>query len=315
MCIVREGPAVVGVVPFSLTSGWIRGVPARIADLSTNVASYHPELIGTLAAETLLELTFSGREVAEWDVLRINNIPDAGHMAAGVRAWVSRHGYRATVTPGEHSPYVPVQGDWVSFVQSRPKKFRANINRMLRRPSEYGESVMVWFRSEADTDELLRMMLLVERASWKAREGISIADRPSEVDYYRQLLPLLSSKKWLFANVLKLNDQPVAYVLCCLAGGWCGQMKTSFVPDARDCGGAVITASIMQAHESGATEYDFLGNADPHKLRWADAIRPHSNYLITSGSWRGKLIHGMGRLRAISNRAGRGDISRVDIGS
>ncbi len=134
---------------------------------------------------------------------------------------------------------------------------------------------MGWYEADSDTRKLLQEMLEIEARSWKAAEGVAIVAGTPQCAYYERLLPWLAANGALLANVLYVAQRPVAYTLCASWRGWVGQLKTSFVQELRDAGSRVFHSSIERAFENRAREYDFLGDAAPHKLRWADQTRDH----------------------------------------
>lgn len=299
--------ALAGVLPLTARRERVAGVALRALDVGSNFVSYHAEFVTDGGPVELLEAALGGPLRGDWDVLRVLNVPYPSTSADAIERWAASHRFRCLHWRGEESPYIAINTDWADYLGTRGKKFRANVQRALKRPQQQGHSRMAWFEAGADTDRLLADIGTIERASWKAREGLDIPSRERELDYHRRLLPMMSRSGRLLANVLYVEDLPVAYVLCCRARGWVGQMKTSFDLRARDAGSSAIVSSVMRAFELGAVEYDFLGEADPHKLKWTDRIRSHRNYAVYSDTSRGRAA---GVLRSavdrLKKRLGRG---------
>jgi CelD/BcsL family acetyltransferase involved in cellulose biosynthesis len=87
-----------------------------------------------------------------------------------------------------------------------------------------------------------------------------------------------------------VKDQPAAYALCACWKGWVGQLKTSHILELGDAGSRVINSSLQRAFQEGYGEYDFLGDAAPHKLRWTDRTRRHAEYWLFARSMRGRAL-------------------------
>lgn len=286
---VFDDGALVAAIPFSRSRISLRGVPATGIDFGTPLVAYHRELVTRSTDPAMLEVLLETCLREPWDLLRFNDVPLGSPTALALESLARKRACRLAPVAGEHSPYIAIEEDWPAYLRTRSKKFRANVTRALRRPSELGSAEMAWFERGADTDRLLADIVAIERRSWKSVAGVAIPDRDYELDYHRRLLPLLADRGMLLANVLYLDGRPVAYVLCCTASGWVGQLKTSFDSAIKDAGAAVVTSSVMRAFEAGAREYDFLGHADAHKLKWTERVREHRGYLLFANTTLGRL--------------------------
>lgn len=293
-CFTENG-RLVAVLPICSNRERIRGIPVRVARVASSLVSYHEELLSFSDGRQVLHEVLDQRMRGEWDVFRMVNVPYPSRTADAIESWARSRRYRVAVWEGEHSPYLAIDKDWSAYLQAQSKRFRANVKRVMRRPAEFGSAEMRWFERGADTRALLEDMLVVEHASWKQERGVSISSREGELRYHQNLLPFLERRGLLLANVLYANRVPIAYVLCANFNGWVGQLKTSFDARFNDTGASVITASVRRAFELGAAEYDFLGEADEHKLKWTSSIRRHRSYLVigrtpiglalTAGQW------------------------------
>ncbi len=286
--LLVELGADVAIVPLVYRRVLVGGVPMRCLDLCTNVMSYHAELIASGSQERVLATVAQCKDIPRWDVLRLGNLVSPGSSVAA--ADVAGQSLAGVVTyAGEQSPFAGISQGWSALVAGLPKKMRANITRCVRTTEQAGTAGMDWYGKDGDVDRLLADMLEVESRSWKVAENKSIKANTPEAEYYRRLLPWLA-RHGLMANVLRVDNRPAAYVLCATWGGWAGQLKTSFAADVRDAGFRVIQASIERACDTGQREYDFLGDAAPHKLRWTSQIRAHEHKWLFARHWRGRAL-------------------------
>jgi CelD/BcsL family acetyltransferase involved in cellulose biosynthesis len=294
VAVVRDGESV-SIIPFLQRRVTVLGVPVRCVDLCSNVLAYHAEIVTNGSVDRALELFLTDRRVPAWDAVRLGNLPTTGATAQAARSVRAPLISGISVRAGERSPYVPITAPWQDYLKTRPKKLRANITRCDRLMQQAGESGMKWYTTGDDTRELLAEMLEIEKHSWKQDAGISIKDGAPESAYYERLLPWLA-RHGLLANVLFVRERPVAYVLCANWHGWVGQLKTSFSTELRDAGARVIQTSLERAISLGAREYDFLGDAAFHKLRWTDSIRAHEDVWLFSPALRGRAVAQLKRL-------------------
>jgi CelD/BcsL family acetyltransferase involved in cellulose biosynthesis len=295
VALVQEEGRCLAIVPFLLRRRTLAGIPLRCLELCSNVLAYHAEIVAEGDLERALRLLLADRRLPAWDALRLSNVTESGVTARAVRAVADGMDCGVSSRRGERSPYLRIESPWESYLKTRPKKLRSNITRCERIMRDAGESGMTWYEAGSDVSSLLNEMLAVESGSWKSGAGIAIAADSPEAAYYTRLLPWLAQHGML-ANVLYVHGKPSAYALCANWGGWIGQLKTSFSAELRDAGSRVIQASLERAFERGAREYDFLGDAAFHKLRWTESVRPHEDLWMFAPSLRGKMLAGLKRI-------------------
>lgn len=286
----RRDGKLIGVLPMICRKEIVHGLPLRTVDLASNIVSYHPQIVAADSHDAILAAALATAHGGRWDLFRANQIPDGSATEAAIRQLARSDAGVMFEQQGESSPYLLIDGTWDTLLRSRDQKFRANRSRVERRVAEYGPGEMQWYLGDANPERLLRDMLTIEERSWKAAQGTAISARPVELSYHRLLLPLLARQNALMANVLHITGQPVAYVLACNWQGWVGHLKTSFDESYRHVGSLAIDQSVRQACEAAAREYDFLGDATPHKLAWTDRVRPHRSYWLYSSRLPARII-------------------------
>ncbi len=268
------------IVPFFVTNTRFYSVSLSTVQLAANLMSYHAEIVCEDDLKDLLRRLVD--RVPKWDILQIDNVVAGSRTDHALRSLSRELGSPLQVIPGDVSPYLPIEETWETFVARQKKRFRYNLRHRRELIQNTHGSHMAWYDAASDMDVLLRDMLTIEKVSWKTKSGIDMASKPTEQLYYSELLPWLAKQHHLLANVLYLEQRPIAYSLNCHFGGWVGHLKTSFDESLGHLspGAVVIDASVQRAFEIGATEFDFLGAADAHKLAWTPFTRSHSNYFL-----------------------------------
>jgi hypothetical protein len=190
--------------------------------------------------------------------------------------------WRMDIIPGDESPYIPINTTWNSFLSGRNKKLRYTLRKKVETLPRLGEFSERWFHDHEAIDVLFDDMLVIEEQSWKVEAGLAISRREKEQRYYRYLLPFLADSAALVANVLYVDAEPIAYSLCYASQGRLAQLKTSFKEAyAHESPGLVaISHAIRYAFDNGFREFDFLGDAMPHKMQWTDSTRRHADYFL-----------------------------------
>lgn len=278
-----DGEELLGILPFQCYRQRFFGVPLNVVAPCSNIMSYHAEIAAKAAAgEQLLLAALEHAHGGRWDVLTFQNVPEESATARAIEGVARAQRFRLSRLQGERSPRISLTPSWEELLKNRGKKLRANVTRAVRRMKESGETAMAWYVDRQATAELLAQILEVEALSWKQEAGKAISSSTAETNYHAELLPALAEMGALFANVLFVNHQPRAYVLCCRYNGWVGQLKTSFDRSLPDAGARVVDESIRRAVEDGAATYDFLGDVAPHKMKWADQVIGHCAFWMFS---------------------------------
>jgi CelD/BcsL family acetyltransferase involved in cellulose biosynthesis len=266
------------------------GVRVSVLQPGSNLMSYHADVIATAGVEEVLEALL--RKTSDWDVFHFANVPLESAAASALHALAPRVGSWLQVIEGDESPYLAINGTWANYFGSRSKKFR--YKHRQRRELFANDPVfsLRWFNGPGEVERLLADMLAVEQRSWKSEAGLSIAGRELELEYHRRLLPVLAQDGALLANVLYRAERPIAYSLCCCCQGWIGHLKTSFDQEFASLspGGYVIDASVERAFALQAKEFDFLGDAAPHKLAWTSTSRKHGDFFLFGRMWKGRIV-------------------------
>jgi CelD/BcsL family acetyltransferase involved in cellulose biosynthesis len=244
------------------------------------------------------------------------------HLRAGrgseraARRALGRAGFRIHATPGNRSPYVDLPGSYDDLLAGYSRNFRSQLGRRRRQLEREGE---VTFRvttggptTDADLDALFR----VEASGWKAREGSAILRDARSQRLYRDFAHAMAAQGALRLYLLELDGTAVAGDLGCAIGDTGFLVKTGFDEAwGKLSPGLVLRGDVLQASiEEGLRGYDFLGPADPYKLRWTDTVRPRATLrgfrgaALPAATWHGALRPALKRARAAlaERRAARG---------
>jgi CelD/BcsL family acetyltransferase involved in cellulose biosynthesis len=284
-----ERDVLTGVIPYFVerTSDW--GVPVNRLNLATNIASYHVDVVSRGNADDMVCAWFDAGP--RWDVARMDGLAEDSALSSVLSRVARDRRIPLIAQTAELSPFVPIRSSWAEFIRSRNKKFRYKLRK--REESLDGRTLRLeWFTDADRVHDLFDAMLAVESKSWKAARGVAVASDSVESRYYARLLPYIAERGYLEASVVYSLDRPIAYSLCCRAGQWCGQLKTSFDEsfDALSPGGIAIDASLRKAFEAGVAEFDFLGDSGEHKMAWTDVARQHVDFFLFSRSIRGRAL-------------------------
>jgi len=289
----RHG-ALVGALPYFIKPTRMYAIPLRMVCLGGNLIAYHHEIVQRDCALELLRSLLAHGGLG-WDVFYADSLPVDGATAAALRALCAEIGGALVAYPGDAAPYLPITQTWDDFLKSKSSNFRYNLKRKEKALTKGCDLTERWFNGPDDVEDLLHCMQQIEASSWKKLADVAVTSKQNELAYYREMVPFLAANGHLFANVLYLDGEAVAYHLCYRFGGVVGNMKTSFKEErgALSPGAVVIQRAIRRAFEEGATEFDFLGDAQYHKALWTDLVRRHEATFLFAPTLRGRIVGGL----------------------
>lgn len=241
---------------------------------------------GVLAAQDAIRerlwagLAATGARGVRFDFLRGDRADAAD--AAGALATA---GYHVTVEQPFASPHLELPSSYDELISGVSGKFRREINAKRRKLEKLGRLEFRVVRS-GDVDGPLSEFLALEASGWKGRKGTAIARDERLARMYRRFARAAARRGWLRLHRLELDGRLVAGSMDVVIAGRGTAMKTAFAEElARFSPGVVLQAEILRsAIADGVRELDFLGTADPYKLRWGAVPRGR----MSVHAWRGR---------------------------
>ncbi|MEO8225090.1 MAG: GNAT family N-acetyltransferase [Gammaproteobacteria bacterium] len=287
----RDGK-LTGLIPFRIRTDRMRGFPVRILEPISSILAYHAEFACQEDPTGLLNALLRSRAELPWEFMRLAGILSDSDTARAIGTVAMENGCGLVRWPGESSPVLPIAATGESLLNGRDKRDRYQIRRHAKDFDATAGSECRWYEDGSDVAGLIQAMLHVEAGSWKQKAGVAISARPTETSYYERLLPWLASTGQLLANVLWINGEPVAYCLCNKWQDRYGCMKGTYREEfARlAVGHHAQDQLILRAADTGALEFDFLGDADPYKLSWSPRTRQHDDYFLYAPSGPGRWL-------------------------
>jgi CelD/BcsL family acetyltransferase involved in cellulose biosynthesis len=224
-------------------------------------------------------------------------------------------GYRVVRGTAQLRPYLPLPDTWDDLLASLSHKLRWQWRRGRRGLEQDGGFAVRTTSDETGLNDDLELFFELEASGWKGREGTAILNDPRAERLYREFAVRAARRGWLRLSILESGGTPVAAAYGCVFAGKAFRLKSGF--DERRAGDSpglvLVGEELRRSIEEGLREYDFLGAAQPHKLRWGAATRR----LVSVEAYRGattlpayavraRVRPALGRLRRRVQEARRG---------
>ena len=170
----REHGWLVGVAPMFYVPAW-QGKSCLMLLGSHEVSDYLDFLVLPDRLEEFLEVVIPflanpDQGLPAWERLDLYNLLDSSPTLAALKTQAARLGWKHEEEVLQHSPYIPLPGDWETYLAGIDKKQRHEIRRKMRRAE--GAPGIRWYRVEdaATLDsEIQDFMKLMEQDLDKVR--------------------------------------------------------------------------------------------------------------------------------------------------
>ena len=282
-------------LPLLLRRTRIYGVPVRELSAMANVHSGRFDLLAEDPPEAARAFLGVLVEQADWDVLRLIDVPQGGAAEALLDAAESA-GLRSGRWASMNSPYIDLPASWSKMEQRLRRHFRANMRRRRRRLSELGE--VTSDLCDGSDHALLRARLdeglQLEAEGWKGRGGTAIRQAPDTLGFYTSLARQAGSEGQLRLWFLRLDGQAIAFQYGLQDGTRYLLLKPTYdeAHGAVGPGQLLMEVVLQDCIARGLLEFDFLGPGMPWKSDWASKGRPHDWLYLFRGA-RGRIVHGL----------------------
>jgi CelD/BcsL family acetyltransferase involved in cellulose biosynthesis len=234
--------------------------------------------------QAFLDFLFSHSD--HWDVLSLASVAQdsALHRRLGAAAGRLRTSTKTT------SAYIPLPGNWETYLKSLAKKLRRNL-KYFSSKLENDHPGGVIFNCLTDPGELPEAMQRLEELTknrWHEKERASNFDYPSYSAFHQAIAGLALERGWLRLYQLivsgrvigmcynyRFHDRVYAYAVA-FDLAWSGYSP----------GRLAIANSIQASIRESASEYDWGAGDHAYKFAWTDHSRVEDEILF-SNSWRG----------------------------
>lgn len=199
-------------------------------------------------------------------------LPADGEVANTVTQILTRDGFSGHGIANHESPFFPLLDSAETFRGGVSKSVLQMLRTSRNKFSKIGPLRWRDFTDSSEADELLKLVLSIERQSWKHKAGTSITTQPRQEAFYRALFPRAMKAHLLYAEVLLLHNEPIAYNFGLIHQQVFSCLKHSNVQayDKLSPSYLLNDSLFEKLRDKGIVTVDWMGLAEPHKLRWSE---------------------------------------------
>lgn len=202
-----------------------------------------------------------------WKVLDLYNILDSSLTLSALETAARRLGWRYGVEPLQHSPYIPLPGDWEVYLASINKKQRHEIRRKLRRLEESGVPFHWYIVQDEHTldreiDDFLALMALDQE-----KQAFLTTVMRSQM---RSAIWKAFRAGWLQLSFLEIAGEKAAAYLNFDYGNqiWVYNSGMDNRFNLYSPGWVLLSYLLKWANENGRSAFDFMRGNEEYKYRF-----------------------------------------------
>lgn len=195
-----------------------------------------------------------------------------------------------------------LQVGWEKYYSNRSKSVKNNVNNNMNRAKRLGgEPILEIVRADANVDEVLERLSIIEGTTWQCKNGTGLFSKENK-KFYEAIIRSHLPKGSIIISFLTIAGHDAAYNLFLVNSGKVFSIKIGYDPKFAKCSPGLLTKyfSIKYFAENDNQEFDITGENNEAKMIWATHYLNHFNYWIfNSRSLKGNLISNALKLNAI----------------
>ncbi len=270
----RQDGRLVGIAPLFFTPDH-HGRPALLLLGSIEISDYldviaRPEDLPAFLAELLPFLRSAG--LPGWETLDLYNLIDSSATLPALQSAAAALGWGFAGEKLQHSPYIPLPGDWETYLSGIDKKQRHEIRRKMRRADESGAAVRWYIAADpgALDGEIEAFMALMAQDEQKAQFLT-----PAMREHMRLTMRCAFAKGCLNLAFLEVNGQKAAAYLSFdyLNRLWVYNSGVDRAFMEYSPGWVLLGHLLQWSNEQGYSEFDFMRGDEDYKYRFGAVDR------------------------------------------
>lgn len=210
---------------------------------------------------------------ARWDILELNEFLLDSSETRELITFFTNAGFISTQKNNRHF-YLPIQGDWQSYMGRLSQNLRGDLRRKVRRIERQGQLAFKHHSGQEVTWGDISMIFKINAYGRYPYLYCSVEERA----FQRELLALMSDQGWPDIFLLYINDQPVAYRYGFTFKGkfedWRNGFNTQYYE--LSVGKVLLMLVIEDCFKRAYEGVDFLRGDEDYKIHWQTQERTYT---------------------------------------
>jgi len=308
----RDGQ-LVGAAPLYRSPLRFRGLPTRsLAWLWSAIAPRCNFLVAE--PDDVGPLVDAVRAIPGWDVLVLENLPDASDVTTRFLAQLAAERARHQVVSTFRSPYRALDRSFSAYWAGLDRERRRYLQKKCINRLERIDDVEIrTLRTRAELEAFVPDMYAISARSWKATLGSALRPDSPEARLLLGFARAGLERGEVRIDTLRIAGRLVAfeYMLVSPGGRYAVARSDYDMEDRYLTPGNSLRLRILESlfDDPDATEYDLAGGDAPYKREWCDRVREHVTVTVGSSTLRGRLVMATKNVLLPALRRLKGDVA------
>ncbi len=304
LCARRDG-RLVGVAPLRIEESTFRHLPVRRLAFMVNGSAPDADFIAVSPRGQAIRAMFAylARHSDLWDILDLERLSDDSYIWRCITELSAGAGLSLHTRADKQVPYIPIEGDWESFIAQRSRGFRKQMNKRRNRIAKHHEEVrVVRLKEPQEVLSALEQMFEISSRSWKAQRGSAITNSEAQMKFYRTLSAEFAPAGCVDLWLLYCGDAAIAFEYHLRHGGVTSPLRADFDEAFAELSpGAYLEQEVLrnlfENTDMEVTECNTCADGYAYERRWTDLIRAHHRAWIFHSGFYGLTLRVLASLR------------------
>ncbi len=270
--LAHEDGHLVGIAPL-FAAEW-EGRPALLLGGSIEISDYLDLIAPSDRLDLFVDglLTFLEAQPLDWQALDLYNLLDSSPTLGALQRAAAQRGWRFETQKLQHSPYIPLTGNWETYLAGIDKKQRHEIRRKMRRLTE-SETASRWYIVSDPAQVEVEIEAFITLMAYDEQKAAFLT--PPMREHMRNAMRCAFAEGCLHLAVLEIDGGRAAAYLSFDYLNRLWVYNSGLNPVYRDYSpGWVLLGHLLQwANESGRSEFDFMRGDEEYKYRFGAVDR------------------------------------------
>jgi CelD/BcsL family acetyltransferase involved in cellulose biosynthesis len=280
-----EDGQIVGIAPLFFTNNR-QVVPDLMLLGSIEISDYLDLIIHSGEASTFLDILLAhlnSEQAPAWQVLDWYNIPENSPTLPALSTAAEKLGWQFNQERLQPCPYIPLPGDWETYLAGIDKKQRHEIRRKMRRAESYNEPVRWYFVDDENNldREIEDFLVLMAQDPEKDRFLTEVMRSQMHAAVHAAF-----NAGWLQLSFLEVGGKKAAGYLNFDYDGhiWVYNSGINFDYGSISPGWVLLGYLLKWANENQRAAFDFMRGDEAYKYRFGGIDRFVVRAMVHRGS-------------------------------
>lgn len=213
------------------------------------------------------------QQCKDWNVLALDKLPCDSPTVDHLRNMLSSSEPHWDMHPSHEAYYLPLQGTWEQYLNSRSTRFRKTLRNIVNRVERIGAQTRVnRYVGAALDSQVLHKVFSVSDSSWKLGDGIAMTSKEPRMRFFEDIVSNPRQQKAIQIWLLEVDSMPIASETQVIDGPTVYAIRSDYDEKYADASpGVYLQMEILKQLFTDPHEvYNFGVGLNPYKARWTE---------------------------------------------